>query len=59
MRIENDSDFQPQAFGVGEVIIQVAFGVNNCCLTVCANQIRGMGEAFDEEASELHIEFSF
>jgi len=54
MGVENGGDFQTRAFGGGEVIVHVAFGVNDRRLAVRADQIGGVGESFDEIAFEIH-----
>ncbi len=54
MRVENGGDFQTRPFGVSEVIVYVALGVNDRRLAVRAEQIGGVGEALDEVAFEKH-----
>ena len=52
--VEDGHDAQAGGCGVGEVVVHVAFGVDDGGLTVRSEQIRGVGEAFDEVAFEIH-----
>ena len=49
MTVEDRDDFESFALRFGEVIINIAFGVDYCGFAVAPEQVRGMGKSFDKK----------
>ena len=54
MTVEDGDDAQPFAFGLGDVIIDIAFRIDHGGFTVRAEKIGSVSEPFDKETFEIH-----